>query len=135
MSSMAKVLRILSAVAVLAAGVACSSSDNGGAVNTPSSSASVNACATPSSEPSVAIDATSDIKFQPANVTVKPCQLVIWKVTGIVPHTATATSGATFDSGTLNQNDTYTQAFPTAGIIHYVCKIHPTMKGTITVAS
>ncbi len=125
-------------VVLAAAGIACSSSsDNGGTVNTPSSSSTVSpaACSTtPSSEQPVTIDATDNIKFEPATVTVKPCQLVIWKVTGVTPHTATAKSGATFDSGNLAQGVTFTQGFATAGTIHYYCKIHPTMTGTITVA-
>jgi len=106
-------------------------------VNTPSSSSSASpaACATtPSSEQPVTIDATDNIKFEPATVTVKPCQLVIWKVTGVAPHTVTAKSGATFDSGNLAQGGTFTQGFATAGTIHYYCKIHTTMTGTITVA-
>ena len=118
--------------------MACSSSDNGGTVNAPpsgSSSASTASCAgTPSSEAPVMVSATDALKFEPASIKVKPCQLVIWKVTGSVPHTVTAKSGATFDSGNLNQSDTFTQGFPTAGTIHYYCKIHgAAMSGTITV--
>ncbi|HLW16563.1 MAG TPA: plastocyanin/azurin family copper-binding protein [Actinomycetota bacterium] len=140
-----KLLRILGAVGTIvvlaAAGIACSSSDNGGTVNSPpptqTSSASPASCAgTPSSEAPVMVSATDALKFEPASITVKPCQLIIWKVTGSVPHTVTAKSGATFDSGNLNQNDTFTQGFPTAGTIHYYCKIHgASMSGTITVAA
>jgi plastocyanin len=125
-------------VLLAAAGIACSSSDNGGTVNTPSSSASTpaaGACSTPSPEAPVTVSATDSLKFEPASVTVKPCQLVIFKVTGTAPHTFTATSGATFDSGNVQQGGTFPQGFPTAGTIHYYCKIHPTMKGTITVTS
>lgn len=80
------------------------------------------------------VNATDSIKFDPATITVKPCQVVVWKVTGVTPHTVTATSGASFDSGNLAQGGVFNQAFPTAGTIHYYCKIHTTMKGTITVA-
>ncbi|HEV2685518.1 MAG TPA: plastocyanin/azurin family copper-binding protein [Actinomycetota bacterium] len=138
MSGVVKTLKILCAVTVLAAaGIACSSSsDNGGAVNQPSSSASAGACSTPSAEAPVTVDATDGLKFVPETITVKPCQLVIWKVTGTVPHTVTAKSGATFDSGNLAQGGSFTQGFPTAGTIHYYCKIHgAAMSGTITVAS
>jgi len=124
-------------VALAAAGIACSSSDNGGTVNTPSSSSSASpaSCSTPSPEAPVTVDATDSLKFTPTNLTVKPCQVVVWKVTGTVPHTVTAKSGATFDSGNLAQGGVFNQAFPTAGTIHYYCKIHgASMSGTITVA-
>ncbi|TMK80694.1 MAG: hypothetical protein E6G46_09045 [Actinobacteria bacterium] len=132
-----KGLKIFGAIVVLAAaGVACGGSDNGGAVNTPSASAS--ACAaSPSTETPVKVDANASLKFVPANITVKPCQLVIWTVVGAVPHTVTSQSGATFDSGNLNEGGTFTQSFATAGTIHYFCKIHgaSVMSGTITVSS
>lgn len=133
---MRRFLLTLAIVGLCAGGIACSSSDNGGAVSTPPPSSSTpGACATPSTEPPVNVQATDALKFQPATITVKPCQLVIWKVTGTVPHTVTAKSGATFDSGTLNPGDQFTQAFATAGTIHYYCKIHGmSMSGTITVA-
>lgn len=124
-------------LALAAAGIACSSSDNGGAVNTPAasqpSSGSPSACSTPSAEPQVTIDATDNLTFTPSSMTVKPCQLVVWKVTGSAPHTVTADAG-TFDSGTLNKDQTFPHAFPTAGTIQYHCKIHSGMKGTIIVA-
>lgn len=123
-------------VALAAAGVACSGSDTGGAVNTPPSATSAGACSTPSPEAAVTVNATDSLKFDPASITVKPCQLVVWKVTGTIPHTVTAKSGATFDSGNLNKDGTFTQGFPTAGTIHYYCKIHgAAMSGTITVTS
>ena len=81
-------------------------------------------------------DANASLKFVPANITVKPCQLVIWTVVGAVLHTVTAKSGATFDSGNLNEGGTFTQAFATPGTIHYYCKIHgAAMSGIITVSS
>jgi plastocyanin len=133
-------LKIFGVVAILAvAGIACSSSDNGGAINTPppsSSSAAAAACPTPVGT-TVKVDANASLKFAPQNITVKPCQQIIWTVVGSVPHTVTSQSGATFDSGTLNEGQTYTQSFATAGVIHYFCKIHgaSVMSGTITVSS
>jgi len=127
-------------VALASVGVACSSSDNGGTLNSPSASQTTSsspaACSTPSPEAPVTVKATDSLKFEPSSITVKTCQVVVWKVTGSVPHTVTATSGATFDSGNLNQGAVYNQAFPTAGTIHYYCKIHgASMSGTITVTS
>ena len=127
-----KTLKIFAAIAVLAAaGVACSSSDNGGAIQTPPPSSS-----SPASN-AVKVDANASIKFVPADVTVKVGQPIIWTVIGATPHSVKASSGATFDSGTLNQGQTFTQTFSTPGTIKYFCTIHgaAAMSGTITVTS
>jgi plastocyanin len=107
-------------------------------VNTPAASqppsGSPSACTTPSPEAPVTVNATVSLKFEPADITVKPCQLVVWKVIGNTPHTVTAKSGATFDSGNLDEGAVFNQSFPTAGTIHYYCKIHgQAMSGTIIV--
>ena len=126
-----RTLKVLAAVAVLVAtGIACSGSDNGGAIQTPP----------PSSTPTTVagkVSATSDIKFVPASITVKVGEPVIWTVVGAVAHDVKASSGATFKSGTLNEGQTFTQTFNTPGTIHYFCTIHGAalMSGTITVTS
>jgi hypothetical protein len=43
-------------------------------------------------------------------------------------------TGTGFDSGTLHQGQSYTHAFQSAGTFSYVCSIHPSMKGTVTVS-
>jgi plastocyanin len=124
-------LRVLAVVAVLAAtGVACSSSDNGGAIQTPPPSSTSTATAGK-------VSATADIKFVPASITVKVGEPVVWTVVGAVAHDVKASSGATFTSGTLNEGQTFTQTFNTPGTIHYFCTIHGAalMSGTITVTS
>jgi plastocyanin len=124
-------LKVLAAIAVLtAAGVACSGSDNGGAIQTPP----------PSSTPTGStgkVSATSNIKFVPPSITVKVGEPVVWTVVGSIPHDVKASSGATFNSGTLNEGQTFTQTFSTPGTIHYFCTIHGAslMSGTITVTS
>jgi plastocyanin len=126
-----RTLKVFAACAVLAAaGVACSSSDNGGAIQTPPPSSS-------STQNAVKIDANSAIKFVPAAVTAKVGQPVVWTVVGSTPHSVKASSGATFDSGTLNEGQTFTQTFNSPGTIHYFCTIHGAslMSGTITVTS
>jgi plastocyanin len=127
-----RTFKVLAAVGILAAaGVACSGSDNGGAIQTPppsSSSPAANA---------VKVNATKDIKFLPAAVTAKVGQPIVWTVVGAVPHDVKASSGATFNSGTLNEGQTFTQTFSTPGTIKYFCTIHgpALMSGTITVTS
>ena len=38
-------------------------------------------------------------------------------------------------SSVLNQNDTFSHTFPTAGTYHYICSIHPFMHGTVIVTA
>jgi plastocyanin len=139
MTSTIRTLKVLVAIGVLAAaGVACSGSDNGGAIQTPPPSATP--CPTPSGTP-VKVEANANLKFSPANVTVKVCESVDWKVVGAVPHTVTSptpgTTGVRFDSGTLNEGQAFTFSFATPGTYHYYCTIHTAsvMSGTITVTS
>jgi plastocyanin len=49
-----------------------------------------------------------------------------------IPHTWTSSDGV-FDSGTLGQGDTFSFTFEEAGEYPFVCVIHPTMTGTVTV--
>jgi len=48
------------------------------------------------------------------------------------PHTLTA-DDKSFDTGDLNKNHSKTITLTTAGTFHYYCRLHPYMKGTITV--
>jgi plastocyanin len=77
----------------------------------------------------VTIDATS---FEPATVTIRAGDSVVWMNRDIIPHTATQT-GKGFDSGTLKSGDAWKHTFKTAGDVAYVCTFHPTMKGTVKV--
>ena len=125
-----RTLKILAAIAILTgAGVACGGSDNGGAIQTPPPSSSAANGAT--------IDANASLKFAPPTLTVKAGTTVTWKVVGAIPHSVKASSGGTFDSGTLQEGQTFSQTFSTPGTIHYFCTIHGAaiMSGTITVTS
>lgn len=81
------------------------------------------------------VDVTmKDIQFEPADVKdLKAGDKVVWTNDDSVPHTATAESGAEFDSGTLEPGDTFEWKTEEAGEVSYVCTIHPQMTGTITV--
>ena len=75
-----------------------------------------------------------NIKFVPEAITAKVGQRIVWKNTdGQVPHTVTATDGATFDSGKLDAGATFEYTPTKAGKIDYVCTIHQGQTGTITV--
>ena len=76
-----------------------------------------------------------DIKFVPADITVKVGQEIEWTNTdGQIPHTVTSTTKkAQFDSGNLEPGATFTYTPTVAGTIDYVCTIHSGQTGKITV--
>jgi plastocyanin len=73
--------------------------------------------------------------FSPATITVQPGTTVTWTNKDTAAHTVTADSGTGPKSGNLNQNQTYSFKFDTAGTYAYHCEIHPNMKATVVVAS
>jgi plastocyanin len=75
----------------------------------------------------------SNFAFTPQNIEVEVGQKITWTNEDSAPHTVTATSGAEFDSGTMEQGATYTWKATKAGTVEYFCAIHPSMTGTITV--
>jgi plastocyanin len=124
----------LVAIAMLSlAAVACGGSDSGGALESPASTLSASLSASPTAT-AIAVTANDDLKFAPDEITVSIGTPVTWTVVGTISHTVTAQSGATFDSGTLDQGETFTQTFTGPGTIKYMCSIHgSSMSGTITV--
>jgi len=74
-----------------------------------------------------------DILFKPENVTARVGQTVRWTNEDSVDHTVKAGSGASFESKSLSEGDTYEQKVTKPGKIAYVCTIHPSQKGSIDV--
>ena len=75
-----------------------------------------------------------DIKFVPADITVKVGQKIEWTNTDTPPHTVTSqTKSADFDSGTMQPGATFSYTPTKAGKIDYICTIHAGQTGTITV--
>jgi plastocyanin len=68
--------------------------------------------------------------FQPAKLTATRGDTVVWINRDIVPHTATAPG---WDTGTLSQAESGRVVLRDAGTVHYVCQLHPTMRGTLIV--
>ena len=84
-------------------------------------------------DPSVKITETNEkYSFTPQAITVALGSSLTWTNATDKPHTITADDGS-FDSGTVDENKTYSQTFSTAGTIAYHCTIHTYMTGTITV--
>jgi plastocyanin len=79
--------------------------------------------------------AMKDILFVPEKVTARVGQSVRWINRDDVQHTVKATKGADFESKTISKGDTYSAKLTKAGTIDYVCTIHPSQRGTITVAA
>jgi plastocyanin len=75
----------------------------------------------------------TNFAFKPGTIHVKPGQTIRFVNDDSVTHTVTATKGAKFDSGNLKPGKSFTVKAGKAGTIHYVCLIHPDMKGTIKV--
>jgi plastocyanin len=78
-----------------------------------------------------------DKTFSPSSLTVPVGTTVVWKHESDLPHTVTSDTGL-FDSGTLNQGDTFQFTFTKAGTYPYHCKFHGDvggvgMSGTIIV--
>jgi len=82
-----------------------------------------------SSEVAVSIVARA---YQPPQLTIEAGQTVTWTNHGFTPHTVTALAGQ-FDSGPLSVGETFKVSFTTPGTFPYMCTIHPSMRGTVTV--
>lgn len=79
--------------------------------------------------------ATAEVRIQgftfvPSIVTIDVGDSVTWTNDDQAPHTATADQDG-FDSGTLNQEESFTFTFTVAGVYEYFCAIHPSMTGAV----
>ncbi|MGY4103864.1 cupredoxin domain-containing protein [Nocardia sp. R16R-3T] len=81
----------------------------------------------------VTVDVT-DMKFSPADVTIKVGETVTWKFKDSVPHTvqgigdkAMGINSPIFDKGQ------WSYTFFAPGTYRYLCSLHPEMRGTVTV--
>ena len=77
----------------------------------------------------LAIDSTS---FQPAALTVKVGDSVVWVNKDPFPHTVTSTAGG-FDSHEIAPGKSWKYTAAKKGEFPYVCIFHPTMKATLRV--
>jgi plastocyanin len=65
----------------------------------------------------------TDSAFQPRELTIPAGASVLWQHIGNFPHTVTADDG-TFNSGTLQNGDTFRRTFSEPGRYPYYCEIH-----------
>jgi plastocyanin len=71
--------------------------------------------------------------FDPATITVKVGDTITWTNNDSAAHTATVDSQPDCDTGSVAGGATGSITFSAAGTYAFHCKIHPSMKGTITV--
>jgi plastocyanin len=76
-----------------------------------------------------------EIEYVPKEVKVKKGGTITWTNSDSVTHTVTKNGGPgpEFDSGNMEVDATFEQKFTMDGPIDYVCTIHPSQTGTITV--
>ncbi len=72
------------------------------------------------------------MKFVPERIEVAAGDTVIWTNRDIVPHTVTATA-AKIESGEIQQDKSWKFVARKKGEINYICRLHPTMHGTLVV--
>lgn len=94
-------------------------------------SARTAAAATSATQPAVTI---SHYSFQPGALTVTKGSTVTWINKDDDVHTIKSTDGPeAFSSPALDNGNRFGFTFHRAGTYHYVCSVHPYMRGTIVV--
>ena len=84
------------------------------------------------SSPAFAADHAVEIKgmkFSPASLTVAAGDTITFSNGDAMPHTA---SGPAFDTGNIAPGSSKKVTVPAAGTHAYKCKLHPSMKGSVT---
>lgn len=74
----------------------------------------------------------SNFAFVATTTTVSAGTTVTWTNNDSAPHTVTADDNS-FTSATLNQGNTYSHTFSTAGSFPYHCNFHSNMTATVVV--
>jgi plastocyanin len=75
----------------------------------------------------------SDTSFSPGDVTISAGDTITVTNVGQLEHSWTS-GQAGLDSGILGPGESYTFTFEAPGTFAYLCTVHPTMTGTVTVA-
>lgn len=71
--------------------------------------------------------------FNPTTVNINVNQTVIWRNEDDIAHLIVANNGE-FNSGTLDNGDSFSFKFENLGTYDYHCSIHPSMKGRIIIS-
>ena len=152
--------RLLAAIVAIGLLVAsCSGGDDAATTDEPTSSTSTTTTTTTTTstttapETSAAEDTTAEdtggdataaepllvtierSRFGPKTLTAAPGQEIVFENLDSFAHTVTSTgdSPTEFDSGRMEENDTFTISFDEPGTYTYFCELHPTMRAEVVV--
>ena len=84
--------------------------------------------------PATLVVGLSASQFAPATARAHVGEEITFVNRDAIAHTATATAGADFDSGAMEQGAEFTFTPRKTGLISLVCVIHPGMTGSIRVS-
>jgi len=133
MRTPASAIGVLLATAALSSCSGTPASRNTGAGPLPADTASART-ASAGSPAAAGTLSIKDFAFTPAALTIKAGTTVTVTNHDSATHTWTATN-KTFDSGELATGKTFTFTFTKPGTYSYICSIHASMHGTVTVTS
>jgi plastocyanin len=86
--------------------------------------------AAPAAKPATHTVVMEGVSFQPAVLTIRVGDSVVWLNKDPFPHTATSSS---FDSKIIAAEQSWRYTPKASGEFPYVCIFHPTMKGALRV--
>ncbi|MEV6561884.1 cupredoxin family copper-binding protein [Nocardia sp. NPDC051756] len=122
------------AAALLVAG--CGGSDSGAAATSTKRPHPTTTTAQPTGDakPADATVEVSNMKFAPAELTVKAGDTVTWHFKDKAPHTVQGIGDKAMglNSPIIDKGD-WSYTFTVPGTYRYLCSLHPEMRGTITV--
>ncbi|WP_405489361.1 cupredoxin family copper-binding protein [Nocardia sp. NBC_00511] len=133
----ARALLLATVVAgALVTGGCGSDSSKSSATSTTATAASTGASATstgPAAPAAVTVE-VKDMKFSPADITVKAGDTVTWKFDDRSPHAVQGIGDTALgiNSPIIHKGE-WSYTFSTPGTYRYLCPLHPEMKGTVTV--
>ncbi|MGO4615967.1 cupredoxin family copper-binding protein [Nocardia sp. 2YAB30] len=115
----------------------CGGGDSGSATTTtkrPPRAATTTSQRTGAQKAAAATIAVDDMKFSPAEVTVKVGDTVTWKFVDKVPHTVQGIGDKAMGiNSPIVDKGEWSYTFTSPGTFRYLCSLHPEMRGTVTV--
>jgi plastocyanin len=112
-----------------------SSSSNSSKASTTKATTTTAAASTMPTKASTIMVSMKGLAFMPATIHAKVGETVMFMNMDTPQHTVTYVSGPKFhSSGDINPGGMFSIKLTQAGTIHYMCKIHPFMLGTIIVS-
>ncbi|MVU78877.1 copper-binding protein [Nocardia sp. ET3-3] len=133
--SSSRALLLVAVVAgALVAGGCSSNGSNSAATSTTAAPTSGAATSTGPAAPAAVTVEVKDMKFSPADITVKAGDTVTWKFDDRAPHNVQGVGdiAMALNSPIIHKGQ-WSYTFTTPGTYRYICTLHAEMKGTVTV--